>query len=75
MNKLIIGLLRGYKKIVSPFFEFLFGSACRFTPTCSEYTIEALEKHGTVKGLTMGIKRLSKCHPWGGSGYDPIPTK
>jgi hypothetical protein len=75
MNKLIIGILRTYKKIVSPFLTILFGNACRFTPTCSEYTIEALEKHGTVNGLTMGIKRLGKCHPWGGSGYDPIPVK
>ena len=74
MNKLIVGILKGDKKIISPLFEFIFGKACRFTPTCSEYTIEALEKFGTSKGLTMGIKRLGKCHPWGGSGYDPVSS-
>lgn len=55
--------------------EALFGKACRFTPSCSQYTIEALEKYGTLKGLGLGIKRFSKCHPWGGSGYDPVPEK
>lgn len=75
MNKLVIGLLTIYKKTLSPLFGLLFGNACRFTPTCSEYTIEALEKHGTTKGLAMGAKRLGKCHPWGGSGYDPVPAK
>jgi hypothetical protein len=68
----VIGL---YKKIISPVMEALFGKACRFTPSCSQYTIEALEKYGTLKGLGLGIKRFSKCHPWGGSGYDPVPEK
>jgi uncharacterized protein len=75
MKDPIIFLLRGYKKLVSPVMVNLFGNACRFTPTCSEYTIEALEKYGTIKGLVLGIKRLGKCHPWGGYGYDPIPSK
>ena len=66
MKKLIVGVLRFYKKFISPIFEGLFGKACRFTPTCSEYTIVALEKFGVRKGLVMGIKRLSRCHPWGG---------
>jgi len=73
MNRLIIGGLKLYKKFISPVFVILFGNACRFTPTCSEYTIEALEKFGTVKGLVMGIKRVGKCHPWGGQGYNPVP--
>lgn len=73
MNKLIIRILKLYKKFVSPVAENLFGNACRFTPTCSEYTIGALERFGTKKGLTLGIKRLMKCHPWGGSGYNPVP--
>ena len=75
MNRLLIFLLKGYKKIISPITEKLLGSACRFTPTCSEYTIEALEKYGTTKGLSLGLKRLGKCHPWGGFGYDPVPSK
>lgn len=54
---------------------FVFGGGCRFTPTCSQYTIEALEKFGTVYGLKLGIKRFLKCHPWGGSGFDPVPDK
>lgn len=53
--------------------EFLFGKACRFTPTCSSYTIEALERFGTVKGLWLGLKRVSRCHPLGGFGHDPVP--
>lgn len=54
---------------------FVFGGGCRFTPTCSQYTIEALEKFGVVYGLKLGIKRFLKCHPWGGSGFDPVPDK
>jgi uncharacterized protein len=73
MNKLILGTLRFYKKFISSVLEETFGKACRFTPTCSEYTIVALEKYGTKKGLVLGMKRFAKCHPWGGSGYDPVP--
>jgi putative membrane protein insertion efficiency factor len=72
MNLLLIFLLKTYKRFVSPVFEKLFGNACRFTPSCSEYTIEALEKYGLIKGLEMGINRLGRCHPWGGSGFDPV---
>jgi hypothetical protein len=74
MNKLIIFVLKFYKKFLSPILETLFGKACRFTPSCSQYTIEALEKFGTLKGLTLGIKRFSRCHPLGGSGFDPVPS-
>ena len=73
MNKLIISLLKEYKKHVSPFLERTFGKACRFTPSCSQYTIDALERFGAVKGLVMGFKRVVRCHPWGGSGWDPVP--
>lgn len=72
MTYILIFLISLYKKVVSPAFEILFGKACRFTPTCSEYTIEALEKYGAIKGVTMGVKRILKCHPFGGSGYDPV---
>ena len=47
--------------------------SCRFTPTCSQYAIEALKKHGPFKGMYLTIRRLLRCHPWGGSGYDPVP--
>lgn len=73
MKYLFIFCFTTYKKIVSPIFESLFGKACRFTPTCSEYTIEALRKYGALKGLALGLKRFSRCHPFGGEGYDPVP--
>lgn len=73
MKSLLIGVLRFYKKFISPILTRSFGNACRFTPTCSEYTIEALEKFGVTKGLFLGFKRFSRCHPLGGSGYDPVP--
>lgn len=58
-----------YQKCISP----LTPPTCRFTPTCSEYARQALIKHGPVKGLCLAIRRLLRCHPWGGSGYDPVP--
>lgn len=58
-----------YQKFISPFTP----PSCRFTPTCSEYAKQALRKHGPVKGLILAIRRLLRCHPWGGSGYDPVP--
>lgn len=72
MNSFLINVLKFYKRVISPVFVQLFGQACRFTPTCSQYTIEALTKYGTKKGLQMGAKRLMKCHPLGGFGYDPV---
>jgi len=73
VREVLVVFFKFYKRFASPVFETVFGKACRFTPTCSEYTIEALEKFGTVKGLSMGVKRLAKCHPWGSFGYDPVP--
>jgi len=73
INKILafpfILLVRGYQIIISP----LLPSSCRYTPTCSAYTHEALKKYGLFKGLWLGIKRIARCHPWGGSGYDPVP--
>ncbi|MGB5848936.1 MAG: membrane protein insertion efficiency factor YidD [Ignavibacteriaceae bacterium] len=62
-------IIKIYQVLVSP----LFPSSCRYSPTCSHYTAEALKKHGLFKGGWLGIKRISKCHPWGGNGYDPVP--
>ncbi|MDR0414788.1 MAG: membrane protein insertion efficiency factor YidD [Prevotellaceae bacterium] len=64
-------MLKGYKRFISP----LFPPACRYTPTCSEYAIEAFQKHGLLAGLFLTLKRLLSCNPWGGSGYDPVPDK
>lgn len=61
-------LIRFYQLVVSPWI----GPKCRFTPTCSQYGIEALKKYGPLKGLWLTIKRVSRCHPWGGSGFDPV---
>ena len=58
-----------YQKAISPYTP----PSCRFTPTCSEYARQALLKHGPVKGLYLAIRRILRCHPWGGSGYDPVP--
>lgn len=72
MKNILIFILKFYKNYISKLLAGTFGNACRFTPTCSEYTIEALKKYGTSKGLMMGFKRVSRCHPWGGFGYDPV---
>ncbi|MDR0619582.1 MAG: membrane protein insertion efficiency factor YidD [Bacteroidales bacterium] len=66
---LFIGLIRVYQYCISPFFP----PACRYTPTCSAYTVEAIEKYGAFKGGWLALKRLLRCHPFGGSGYDPVP--
>lgn len=58
-----------YKIVISP----LMPATCRYQPTCSSYMIEALKKHGPIYGLFLGLKRIGRCHPWGGSGYDPVP--
>ena len=65
----MILLIKFYQKCISP----LLPNVCRFKPSCSEYFIEALQIHGFIKGSYLGIKRILRCHPWGGSGYDPVP--
>lgn len=64
----IILLIKIYQKIVSPYLP----NACRYNPTCSQYAIEALKKHGILKGIYLAGKRLVSCHPWGGNGFDPV---
>ncbi len=66
---LLIGFVRFYQYSLRP----MLPPACRYTPTCSEYMLDALQKYGFLKGFRLGIKRISRCHPWGSSGYDPIP--
>ena len=68
IKKLFILPIILYQRLLSP----MLPSSCRFTPTCSEYTKQAIIKHGIIKGTFLGIKRISKCHPWGKSGYDPV---
>lgn len=69
MRYLLIALVRFYQGAVSPFLP----NACRYTPTCSQYMIEAVQKHGAFRGGWLGLKRIARCHPWGGHGYDPVP--
>ncbi|MBR2032886.1 MAG: membrane protein insertion efficiency factor YidD [Alistipes sp.] len=64
-----IGLIRFYQRCISP----LTPPVCRYTPTCSQYAIEAIRKYGIIKGGWLATKRIARCHPWGGSGYDPVP--
>ena len=71
MKKIIILIIKTYQITLSP----LIGNNCRFHPTCSEYTIQAVNEHGVYRGLILGVKRISKCHPFGGKGYDPVPDK
>ena len=69
LGRILIGLVRFYQLAISPWTP----AACRFTPTCSSYAIDALREHGAARGVWLTIRRLSKCHPWGGYGYDPVP--
>jgi uncharacterized protein len=68
MQRILIAVLKGYKILISP----LLPSACRFRPTCSEYMMEAVSKHGAWRGVWMGLKRLGRCHPFHAGGYDPV---
>jgi len=69
-------LIRGYQVLISPMLSMLLGpvGGCRYQPTCSQYVLEAVETHGLMRGGWMGLKRLGRCQPWGGSGYDPVPA-
>ena len=69
LTDLLVLPIRFYQGAISPPMP----PACRYTPTCSQYAIEALRKHGPFKGMWLALKRIARCHPWGGSGYDPVP--
>jgi uncharacterized protein len=73
---MLIKLLRFYQIVVSPALHALLPAAtgCRFTPTCSQYAMDAVRAHGAVRGLWLAARRLARCHPWGGHGYDPVPV-
>ncbi|WP_420153562.1 membrane protein insertion efficiency factor YidD [Siphonobacter sp.] len=69
MRSFFIVLIRIYQGALSPYL----GNSCRYTPTCSQYAIQAIEKHGPWKGGWLALRRISRCHPWGGHGHDPVP--
>lgn len=69
MKRVALAIIRAYQRFVSPSLP----PSCRFYPTCSEYTYQAIEKHGVLRGGWLGVKRLSHCHPWNPGGYDPVP--
>ena len=69
LAKLMLGLIQFYRYAISP----LIPPRCRYTPTCSQYALEAVQKYGAVKGGWLAAKRIARCHPWGGHGHDPVP--
>ncbi len=71
LSAFFTGLIRFYQLAISP----LLGANCRYTPTCSQYGVEAIREWGPLKGTWLAIKRFSSCHPWGGHGHDPVPKK
>jgi putative membrane protein insertion efficiency factor len=68
-RRTLLGLIRAYQLTLSPWL----GRRCRFEPTCSQYAAEAIARHGAARGAALAARRLARCHPWGGSGYDPVP--
>ena len=71
MVRLLHWFIRFYQIAISP----LLGPRCRYIPTCSQYSLEAIHRHGAVRGVWLSVHRICRCHPWGGSGYDPVPAK
>ena len=69
LTYILVFLIRGYQTLLSP----LFPPSCRYYPTCSSYSMEAIQKYGPIKGSWMGAKRIARCHPWHEGGYDPVP--
>jgi putative membrane protein insertion efficiency factor len=75
MLGLVRGCIRIYQIVISPLLNWMSGpgAGCRFEPTCSEYFLQAVETHGLLPGSWLGLKRIARCHPWGGCGHDPVP--
>lgn len=71
IKTLLIGLVKGYRLLLSPWL----GSSCRFEPTCSAYSLQALQTHGAAAGSYLTLARLARCHPWCAGGHDPVPTE
>lgn len=71
LARILIAPIHFYQRYISP----LTPPACRYTPTCSQYAIEALQTHGALRGSWLALRRILRCHPWGGSGYDPVPPR
>lgn len=69
LGRILIGVVRGYQLLVSSWTP----PSCRFAPSCSSYAIEAIERHGALRGSWLSLRRIARCHPWGGHGYDPVP--
>lgn len=70
MKYVLIGLLKVYRALISP----LYGDVCKYYPTCSAYSLEAVQQHGAIKGTWLTMKRLVRCHPWSLGGFDPVPA-
>ena len=75
LPRILVGIIRIYQLLVSPIIHAIGGpgSGCRFYPTCSAYAIEALRDHGAIRGFWLSLRRILRCNPWGGQGYDPVP--
>jgi uncharacterized protein len=69
MSRLLLALIRAYRYLLSPWW----GGGCRFTPTCSSYAMEAIERHGAGRGGWLALRRIARCHPWCAGGFDPVP--
>ncbi len=69
MSRLLLALIRMYRYVLSPWW----GSSCRYTPTCSQYAAEAIERHGALHGSWLAVRRIGRCHPWHAGGFDPVP--
>lgn len=69
VGKFLVGLIGVYQRLLSPFL----GTNCRFDPSCSSYAVQAIDKHGALKGGFFAVRRLGRCHPWGDGGHDPVP--